>query len=356
MSEEIIDWIDWIISNKNWIFSGIGLFIFSALIYRRKKYTEDHSINSVSNHKVETKNVWGGVGTVIGDVILKDVEKSSNERGIQISTEPNEIDEVVDRFISVYTNHGVNRSQISSFMDGSFNFKISDFRDNNSVMNILDNEILNWTCSTFGIQREWLDGLPDKEIYPYVDYYKGIDRFIKFVYEFKVKYGRDFRAYVIKSEELDKDSYSPIATVFRYPIKKLNNETIYAYIPTSEHWKWGYINTRYQLKMIVYVCDRLDVYIDGYDRDKDTVEKLIGRSIFPGPVIEKKPGIDWYPVDYIDLPNESVKAKDTSEAVDVRKDIAEQYLTDLADLKFEDYDSCKKHKRMIKQLNKAKNP
>jgi len=47
----------------------------------------------------------------------------------------------------------------------------------------------------------------------------------------------------------------------------------------------------------------------------ETMNKILGGRIFPGPEIDKLEfkSYTWYPEDYIGLPSESVRAKETIE-------------------------------------------
>ena len=287
------------------------------------------------------------IGSIITDWLSYYQSAFSNqmsENKENNSPNSNEMSELVDRFISVYTNHGLSRTQISSFINGDFNFKISDFMDNDNIIKILDDKILNWTCNTFCIERDWLDGTSE-EIYQHRNYYKNVEGFIRLFVKLKNEYRDDFTIYLIKDRELDPSLFSQIENfviiILRYPLKKINRKVIYAYVPISTQWKWGYWRTRYQLKSIIYICNKLYLYTHmvGYDMDMETINKISCGQIFPGPEIDKLEfkQYTWYPEDYIGLPSESVKAKETTETEEVRKYILNESYLDYFEKEKEKY-------------------
>lgn len=307
---------DWIIDNKNWIFSGVGVVI----IFKIWEF-----LNSKKTNKLEPTDIPTG---------YHDNSTVPEEEGPSDDSFNDEMYGLVDRFIRVYTSHGMSINQISSFVDPAFGLKVSDFKNKDSILEVIDDEILNWTCNTFCIERDWLDGTSE-EIYQYRDYYKDVKGFIRLFVKLKNEYHNGFEIYLIKDRELDPNLFShtenQVIIILRYPLKNINRKIIYAYVPISTQWVWGYENARYQLKSIIYICNKLHpcTYIKGRGMDMETINKISGGQTFPGPEIDKlgfKPHT-WYPEDYIDLPSESVKAKETTETEKVREYIfAEGYL------------------------------
>ena len=66
--------------------------------------------------------------------------------------------------------------------------------------------------------------------------------------------------------------------------------------------------------------------------DMETINKISGGRIFPGSEIDKLKlkfkQYTWYPEDYIDLPSESVQAKETTETEKVREYILDESYLD----------------------------
>ena len=234
-----------IIENKDWLFSGIGNTIGGALIKNmKKKESIDSYVTNVVSYNVNVHN-------------------SDNFNRVKLDNNVNnEIYELVDRVISIYQNHGLAISQIPSFIQSDFNFKLSDFKDKDSILGILDNKFFDWTCSMFGVERDWVDGKSSR-IYKHINYYKNIRSFMEKIFELKSFYGDELDVFLIKSGELNPNEYGEnyVIVLVRYPIKKINNTTIYKYMPISTNWDWGYWRSRHQLKAIIYTCEKLNIFI-----------------------------------------------------------------------------------------------
>lgn len=291
-----------IIENKEWLFSGIGNSIGSKFLNSKKKTIDSYT--NVVNYNINLKGTdrLNSVNDVKGDI-------------------DNQMSDLVDRFISIYGGHGILVSQIPFFVSDNFNFRLSSFKDKNSILNLLDEKIMNWTCNVFGVERAWLDGSTNR-IYKYMNYYKRINKFIEAIFELKSLYGNELDAIFIKSGELNPNKYGEnyVIVIIRYPIKKINGNTIYKHIPISTNWDWGYWRSRYQLKFIIYICRKLNIYIEGYDSSLDTIYKISGGLVFPSVEInEQKLGCTWYPEDYVSYLYNNQCAKEIDEIDIVRK-------------------------------------
>lgn len=105
----------------------------------------------------------------------------------------------------------------------------------------MDNNFINWTCNIFGIQREWVGG-KSKRIYKHINYYKEIHRFIEDICRLKELYDNDLYIFMMKNGDLVANELGEkyVTVILKYPIKKVNNNTIYRYVPISINWDWGY--------------------------------------------------------------------------------------------------------------------
>ena len=319
-----------------WLFSGAGPTVTRMIVKKMRKF-----LNSKKTNKLEPTDIptdYHDNSTVPEEEELSNgstrYRDSSEEKKPSDYSFNDEMYGLVDRFISIYTNHGILINQISSFVDPAFGLKVSDFKNKDSILDIIDYKLLNWTCNTFCIERDWLDGTSER-IYQHRNYYKNMEGFIRLFVKLKNEYRDDFATYLLKNGELDPNSsiYTEncVIIILCYTLKKINKKAIYAHVPISTQWKWGYGNTRYQLKAIIYICDKLHpyTYIKGYDLDMGTINNILAGRIFPGPEIDKLELKQYtrHPEDYIDLPSESVKAKETTETEKVREYILnESYL------------------------------
>lgn len=311
-----------LIENREWLFSGIGVTITTVItttiitaiirIFKIKKNNKEQTVFNIN--------------------LLKDdnTEKQYTKLDFTESTK-SKVDLVVERFIQIYEAHGIQQNQIAFFVDKKFNLQLRDFKDSESILQILDENLIKWTCEKFGIKKDWLDGTSNK-IYERKDYYKQVEHFIDDICKF-VKEGIEIELFAFKEGEIDReDDNQDVILLLRYPIDKINSKTIYKYVPIANYWKWGYWRSRYQLKSIFYICERLHIFIKGYDLKER--RKIADGIIFPEELIESVPiTLTWYPEDYIDLISQSVQAKETDETEKVREYImTEKYLQQLNEL------------------------
>ena len=305
--EKIIRWVD---DNKEWLFSGVGItFIGWILVNVNKDKDKDKDKEIVSDQRKSIN---------VNDQIKKSEEIINHEVN-------NGIYEMVDRFISIYESHEVLINQISSFVDMSFNLKISDFKDKDSILNILSDSLLDWTCDTFGVKRDWIDGR-DKRKYISRNYYKRVHTFLELLVELNKQYKNELNVYMFKNGHLNPNKYGRtfVMFLFQIPIKPINGHMVYKYIPITTNWDWGYWRTRYQIKSIIYFMNRLNINIDGYDLSDDYTQ-LAGGYVFPETVTNKLLlGYTWYPEDYIYFSTQSIQAKETDETGKIKEYIIDE--------------------------------
>lgn len=267
---------------------------------------EDHSANDQEN--------------------MSEQDTESNQEDNVLNVGNDFVEKVIERFKIVFEEHGISINQMPFFIDNRFNLNLSDFRNDNTILKIIDDDLLNWVSNKFGIKREWLDGVSE-QIYENKDYYKRVDLLIDLLVEFKSKHGKNFDMFILKTDDLDRknDADQSVIIVLRVPIGELHNNTIYRYIPVSTLWKWGYWRTRYQLKSIFWVCKKLNIYTDGYDIKEKEKKKIVNKTVFPQEILNQIPlSYTWYTEDYVDSPKESAVAKESEELDDIHKYIKDK--------------------------------
>lgn len=295
------DFFKYLFENKDWIFSGVGVVIFTGL----------YTVLIKKKEKVDTPYI----------ISLPLNENKEEQQDKKESKEEYKIYEVVRRFIKVYEEHGILQSQIPGFVDKKFGLQLKDFKDQESVLQILNDELINWTCKKFGVQRDWIDGTSEY-IYNRKNYYKKIHSFIDDLYNL-IKNGNDIDIYAFKFGDLvpddtEDENEQEVVLLMRYSIGQLNSKIVYKYIPISTLWNWGYWRSRYQLKAIFYICEKLNVFLHGYDlREKNNIAS---GEVFPEKIVRSiLNSITWYPEDYIELPSQSIQAKEVEETKKVRE-------------------------------------
>lgn len=212
--------IEWILMNKEWLFSGIGLVVIS-LIFKL--------IINKGNKNID-----------INETINNDKKICNNK--IDNCFKKFDVYEVVDRFVEVYESHNIKLNQIPIFVDDKFKLKMSDFKSKESILEILSDELLDYTARTFRIQRSWLDGTSDF-VYNTDIYYKNVGSCIKLISDLNCIYEYDLNLYFFKSSKLNPNWYhkkgNHVVMLLEVPIKMINDTMIYSYIPMKDIWLWG---------------------------------------------------------------------------------------------------------------------
>ena len=301
----------WVIDNKEWLFSGIGGLMaswLSAICISRYKTKTTMPLPHKVNKNTTGKKILPAAAAKQPDSIYF-----------------NDIDTLIARFLELYSIHRIPTNNIPDLIDRNFNLKIGDFSTKEAILNVLTGDLLQWISTYWGIQRGWLEGTAQR-IYPYRNYYKNVGDFISLVVNLKYREEKTVVACFYKNGTLDHSSEKQqnVVLVLQYPIGEINGKTLYGYIPVSTQWNWGYWRTRYQLKSIIYILQKLRISTCGYDLDLESMGQLVDGTIYPEPIVNRISQYTWYPEDYIDLPSESSCCKETAETHEVRKYIDEE--------------------------------
>lgn len=294
----------WMLDNRQWLFSGLGLTIFTLIITLIRWIFRRSNKVSENEHRL---------------IIMSKNINTSNEV-VEKKEHVEEVQSVAERFLKIYQSHGISKVQIPTFLELNLpnnNLKLADMMPER-IIDKLDESLLTWTSSTFGVQREWLDGVTDY-IYPHgrYDFYKRINSFIDLSVQLKESY-KDLQIYALKPGKIiPNDSRGQdVVLVLRFTIAKLHDVNIFNYLPICTYWDWGYWRTRYQAKAIFSICEYLDIYVHGYDLEKEQIHAIADGTIFPGPILEKLRGYSWYPEDFR-LPAEHVYSVESHETIQV---------------------------------------
>ena len=254
---------------------------------------------------------------------ITDIDNNTQMNNLIEAVTP--FDKIVNNFLKVYSAHGIPIQKIDTIIPTEFNFQMKDFADEKSISNIINRGLLEWTCSFFGVQIDWLDGTSES-IYLCKNY-TSLQELFNLILYIKVIEEKNVEAYLFKSGDLDSGSEKGqyLALLLRYEIK----HRIYKYIPIGRRWDWGYWQSRYDLKHTIYFLEQLEFTPNGYDVNVNIINRLLSGREFPEAIINAQNiKYKWYPEDYIDLPmNLSVKnlcAKETDETQKCRDDFYER--------------------------------
>lgn len=245
---------------------------------------------------------------------------------------------LVDRFLKIYENHGIRTHQIPRFA-AQFDLKLTDFSSYYSILGVLNEEFISWTSHSFGVDRTWLEGEPDwsgqvtERIYSYFDCYKSLHLFSQ-LFEKKQRRASAFCLYAFKNGELTRDTYdkSVVILVLKETIGEINRKSICRYKPISTRWMWDYYKTRYQVKAIFMLCQKLGIQVCGFDLPDSVSDPIAEGKVFPEPIINDCRQFTWYPEDFVDKPAKSVMAKESEELDKVLNYLSENGYTKFLDL------------------------
>jgi hypothetical protein len=252
------------------------------------------------------------------------IEPSKRER----ADEESPTVELVDRFLDIFINHGIHINEIPRCVPKKFRLSLSDLSRKEKLAEKLTPEMIDWICSTFNIQRKWLE-TNTGNIYKTENYYKNEYSFLRLLKNLKMEHQNNLRVIAykdVKNLNAEEDHPQNVNLLIVIPAFKLDDKFIMKYIPTWTHWDWGYWRSRYQLKSIIRLCQKkLKLTFDGHNLSTQKMTELSSGKVFPKNILDNVPiGYTWYPDDYTDKSSESQCTKETLETSSILEYINEK--------------------------------
>ena len=289
--------------------------------------------------------IWGGISALVAiagmvSTLVYRTWKRKKLLGTKAKTNiqappPSEAYALVNRVVSTFKAHGIERIQIPRFLGEESGITIAHMGDDEKLLHAFSEKVLNDICFRFGIARDWLDG-KDCPIYPRRFYDKDLKGFIDFLEKIRADHD-EVQCYVVKSEKdtLRKDGGDlTIAFVLRGKLCDWGEhqyEAIWRYYPLNDTLYWGYERTRVQIKAMVLAAWQFGIHVQGRTASEDDVNALVEGEVFPGILLEATRGRIWQPDAYIFADGESCLVEDGAEALAVRKEMERlgwmEYLT-----------------------------
>ncbi|VVS92218.1 hypothetical protein [Desulfoluna spongiiphila] len=257
--------------------------------------------------------------------------KRSNIPTPKISGSPNkgtnkELDEFVERFKSIFINHGVEIPQIPKFLGPKYGIELSDLANNQLLLSKLTEKVLSGVCELFGVSREWLDG-EKVPIYQDHDFYKRLNKFTDFLLDICKRHS-EVKIYALKpkKKKLPQLKYGdPIAIIIRGSIGEISDRTIYRDYVTTDTWFWSEQRTRIELKALALIAWQFNRRIvKGIDVERKTISDVLNLKTFVGPLLNNYPHQTFRLDYYIFTEDESGAADDPKEALMVREYMRKQ--------------------------------
>ncbi len=246
-----------------------------------------------------------------------------------IGNKSNPVNLIPHRFIQVFEDHGIAVSQIPRLLP---QIQLSDLKSEDTLLQVLNHEVLEQAAQLFGIRRQWLEGIDDR-IYEYHSCYKEPEIFFNELGKFCQKEDNSLyfpaRAFTIrKNLDYTDPAYQPLALVLADQITTFDNKDIFRYHIFNDEWNWSYAPARIQVKaMARLVTTVINVQIPLYVIEPNDIEALFKSTIIPGRLIGNclisDPSLEDYTI------SNSYVGKEKDELPEVIKYIKEHQLEDL---------------------------
>jgi hypothetical protein len=301
-----------------WIFSGIGVAILAAVANKAFKKKDDNKYNSKGDYKTQIGGTSSNNIQAEGNVTINQNNNYISDKYIKNEHEPqkkNPIDKLAYKFLNIYEQHGVNRTQLPSFIDKKFNITFLDVIDEKTILPKITDELISWTCEKFNIKKGYFyfkeEDLFNNRLYDSINCYKFISDFIEIfdkiieeygIYKYKnvtdVYFLKTFKQFLgEKTKGYDSDDADVIAII---GINIGNNQTpiVHKYILITSNLRWDYWKSRQFIKKMIRVVDSLNIRIHGYDISREQFDEIASCKVVPRSILENCRQVTWYPEDY----------------------------------------------------------
>jgi hypothetical protein len=230
---------------------------------------------------------------------------------------------VADRFLSVFSEHGVAPSQIPLFFP---ELTLDTLNSDERLLRALTSNVLTEVAKLFRVRREWLEGVDDR-IYDRNWCYKAPERLFEALKNAETEFD-SFPIRILHSEDLDfrRPCTQPMVMLLIEKVRELGEELV----PRFQIWDecdWSHPPCRIQLKAMARVLDRRHREVVPLYRvsSKDFAAVAEGRCI-PKRFMRGSPLTDPSLEDYALTAEESKVAKETEELPFVLEYIESQNL------------------------------
>jgi hypothetical protein len=264
-------------------------------------------------------NVVGNVN-IINETTPENVEKSQASATVA---------RLIKKFYQVYNEHGINLEQIPGFIGKEFDFTFGDLEEEKMRLK-LSNEIIDWTCNKFGLDRRWFDNQSDR-MYQDIQVYKRSWEMIDFISNLVdevglYKHESDIHLHAIRDFELMEADQSSeegrVLFVFEVKVGAVSSGLVSKYIFIRDDFIWSYRKSRHEAKRLITITRAFRINIWGYDLKPEEIRLLANGKVFPQKFLHRYRRSTWDPEDYIgfsDLITESERNDNQSLRSDIRE-------------------------------------
>lgn len=186
---------------------------------------------------------------------------------------------VAKRFVQLFDEHGVKRSQIPAFF--GHRLTLEKLKDDETLLAELTESVLDDAVKLFGVRREWLDGESDR-IYQQHDYYKHPETFRDDIEEcLKNRRPDELGGYVMRLKQQGVRNNDDTLLVLKEKIGSVGERSIYRF-HFSNAWTYGYWKAKVYLAACVAIAWDNDIHIQGVEVKPDYLKRLRNGEGFVG--------------------------------------------------------------------------
>lgn len=151
------------------------------------------------------------------------------------------------RFLQVFEDHGVQRTQIPRFLPEMTLAQL----DPKSLLEVMSGELLARTAELFAVRREWLEGVDDR-IYPHRFCCQKLSSFFEDLSSIALD-SYSFPVRALYSRKPTEEQEQPLALILAERVGEIGDEAILRYRVYADAWDWSYFDSRIQLKAMARV-------------------------------------------------------------------------------------------------------
>lgn len=229
---------------------------------------------------------------------------------------------VSSRFLHLFESYDVHRNQIPRFFGHGLMLK--DVQDEASLLDKLDEPLLDSACQLFGVRREWLEGA-ESLVYPCHDFYKHPESVAPFLTALKERNpdgGLD--GVLISPIEKHGDAVVVLSEVIGW----VGEKEIYRY-HLCNNWLFDYWKSRAYLTAFVATAWKHGVYIRGRSLPGREIKRIAEGQMLLASAGEGLPGCGgslWYPEDMALSPDAFLSGVDPERGQHGLKSALERWL------------------------------
>lgn len=182
---------------------------------------------------------------------------------------------VAGRFIRLFEGHDVHRNQIPRFFGRGLTLR--DVQEEASLLDKLDESMLDAACALFAVRREWLEGA-DQQIYPCHDFYKQPAAVAPFLEALKANNpDGQLDGELVVPDDLRDDALIILSEIVGW----IGNKPIYRN-HLLNNWLFDYWKSRTYLTACVAIAWKNHVYLRGSYLSGKEIKHLAGGKFLLG--------------------------------------------------------------------------